>query len=196
MWARAGPVLPPKVQPWPNWSIELRVLRPSTFTASTAMPAIRTLDGLLRMLQRCCRRRLQVSLLRLPYCSPSRQLAVSIGATPTAHVLQHLEANAPPNVQIELHAGQCTLSSLPPRSRQRGADPGPCRRKLPVQRPPAGFHKGHNRSGPGRARVATEACSVYPERNEALLNAGQRWGRRPVARNQRLPRVRPCRGQS
>jgi D-serine deaminase-like pyridoxal phosphate-dependent protein len=36
----------------------------------------------------------------------SRQLVVSIGATPTAHVVQYLKTNAPANVQIELHAGQ------------------------------------------------------------------------------------------
>jgi D-serine deaminase-like pyridoxal phosphate-dependent protein len=34
-----------------------------------------------------------------------RTLIASIGATPTAHVVQYLKANIPSNVKVELHAG-------------------------------------------------------------------------------------------
>jgi D-serine deaminase-like pyridoxal phosphate-dependent protein len=36
-----------------------------------------------------------------------RELIVSIGSTPTAHVVQSLKALAPTNVKLELHAGEC-----------------------------------------------------------------------------------------
>jgi D-serine deaminase-like pyridoxal phosphate-dependent protein len=36
----------------------------------------------------------------------SRQLLVSIGATPTAHVIKDLRAKIPANVSLELHAGR------------------------------------------------------------------------------------------
>lgn len=35
-----------------------------------------------------------------------RPLIVSVGATPTAHVVSSLKASAPSNVTIELHAGK------------------------------------------------------------------------------------------
>lgn len=35
-----------------------------------------------------------------------RPLVVSVGATPTAHVVSSLKANAPENVTVELHAGK------------------------------------------------------------------------------------------
>ncbi len=34
-----------------------------------------------------------------------REIVVSIGSTPTAHVLRSLEASVPPNLKLELHAG-------------------------------------------------------------------------------------------
>lgn len=37
---------------------------------------------------------------------PDRPLIVSVGATPTAHVVSSLKTSAPPNVTIELHAGK------------------------------------------------------------------------------------------
>lgn len=37
--------------------------------------------------------------------APSRDLVVSIGATPTAHVIRALTHNIPSNIRLELHAG-------------------------------------------------------------------------------------------
>ena len=42
-----------------------------------------------------------------------RPLIVSVGATPTAHVVRSLKTSAPPNVTIELHAGKLTVIELP-----------------------------------------------------------------------------------
>lgn len=39
-----------------------------------------------------------------------KKVLVSIGSTPTAHVVKSLQANAPENVIIELHAGKSKLS--------------------------------------------------------------------------------------
>lgn len=41
----------------------------------------------------------------------SHPLVVSIGATPTAHVVSKMRAAAPSNVTLELHAGTYQLSS-------------------------------------------------------------------------------------
>ena len=37
---------------------------------------------------------------------PTHSITVSIGSTPTAHVVKSIKAAAPPNVAIELHAGK------------------------------------------------------------------------------------------
>ncbi|CAG9974632.1 unnamed protein product [Clonostachys byssicola] len=77
-----------------------------------------------------------------------RALIVSIGATPTAHVVQYLKANIPSNVKVELHAGNFPCNDL--------------------QQVSTGLVSETDQA----IRVAAEVCGVYPERNEALVNAG------------------------
>jgi D-serine ammonia-lyase len=77
-----------------------------------------------------------------------RPVLVSIGSTPTAHVISALKAHAPANVTIELHAGNYTCNDL----QQFGT----------------GLITYRQQS----LRLAAEVLSVYPERNEALIDAG------------------------
>lgn len=77
-----------------------------------------------------------------------RTLIASIGATPTAHVVQYLKANIPSNVKVELHAGNFPCNDL--------------------QQVSTGLVSDTDQA----IRVAAEVCGVYPERNEALVNAG------------------------
>lgn len=42
----------------------------------------------------------------------SRKLTVSIGATPTAHVVKSLKVTIPSNIQLELHAGKYHLTNF------------------------------------------------------------------------------------
>ncbi|CAH0038001.1 unnamed protein product [Clonostachys solani] len=77
-----------------------------------------------------------------------RALIVSIGATPTAHVVEYLKANIPSNVKVELHAGNFPCNDL--------------------QQVSTGLVSDTDQA----IRVAAEVCGVYPERNEALVNAG------------------------
>ncbi|VUC24535.1 unnamed protein product [Clonostachys rosea] len=79
---------------------------------------------------------------------PDRALTVSIGATPTAHVVQYLKTNIPSNVKFELHAGNFPCNDL--------------------QQVSTGLVAETDQA----IRVAAEVCGVYPERNEALVNAG------------------------
>lgn len=76
-------------------------------------------------------------------------LIVSIGATPTAHVIGGLKT-APwtANVTLELHAGNFPANDL--------------------QQVSTGLVAASQMA----VRVVTEVCGVYPERNEALVNAG------------------------
>ncbi|KAK0763529.1 hypothetical protein N5P37_002906 [Trichoderma harzianum] len=78
----------------------------------------------------------------------SRKLTVSIGATPTAHVVKSLKATIPSNIHLELHAGNFPTNDLQQLST-----------KVISENDQA-------------VRIATEVCSVYPERNEAVVNAG------------------------
>ncbi|KAL2209677.1 hypothetical protein CC79DRAFT_1271106 [Sarocladium strictum] len=78
----------------------------------------------------------------------TREVVVSIGATPTAHVIQKLTKEAPPNVQVELHAGNFGCNDLQQVSTT-----------LVTEADQA-------------IRVATEVSGVYTDRNEALVNAG------------------------
>ncbi|KAL6835745.1 putative serine dehydratase domain-containing protein [Trichoderma sp. SZMC 28015] len=78
----------------------------------------------------------------------SRKLTVSIGATPTAHVVKSLRATIPSNIRLELHAGNFPTNDLQQLST-----------KVISENDQA-------------VRIATEVSSVYPERNEALVNAG------------------------
>ncbi|KAG4280866.1 hypothetical protein FPRO04_05580 [Fusarium proliferatum] len=77
-----------------------------------------------------------------------RQLAISVGSTPTAHVVESLKASMPENIKLELHAGNFPCNDL--------------------QQVSTGLVTETQQS----VSVAAEVCSVYPERNEALVNAG------------------------
>ncbi|EGY15083.1 D-serine dehydratase like protein [Verticillium longisporum] len=77
-----------------------------------------------------------------------RPLLLSVGSTPTAHVVRSLRAAAPANVTIELHAGNFPCNDLQQVATGLVA---PDRQAL---------------------RLVAEVCSVYPERNEVLVNAG------------------------
>ncbi|ETS76930.1 hypothetical protein PFICI_10804 [Pestalotiopsis fici W106-1] len=80
--------------------------------------------------------------------SESRDLVVSIGATPTAHVVSAFKHKVPSNIKLELHAGNFPCNDL-----QQVSTNLVCESDQAI-------------------RVATEVCGVYPERNEALVNAG------------------------
>ncbi|KAK2016939.1 alanine racemase [Colletotrichum eremochloae] len=77
-----------------------------------------------------------------------QKLTLSVGATPTAHVVGSLKTAIPDNVTLELHAGNFPTNDL--------------------QQVATGL-VGHEDQA---VRVLAEVCSVYPERNEALINAG------------------------
>ena len=79
---------------------------------------------------------------------PTTELVLSIGATPTAHVVSNLKASLPKNTQLELHAGNFPANDL--------------------QQVATGLISITDQA----VRVVAEVCSVYPERNEALINAG------------------------
>jgi D-serine deaminase-like pyridoxal phosphate-dependent protein len=77
-------------------------------------------------------------------------LVLSVGSTPTAHVVESLKASAPENVKLELHAGStkspCSLLGDVVWSLTRSK-----KRQLSLQRPPAGIHSRDHGRGPGRA---------------------------------------------
>ncbi|KAJ0422648.1 putative serine dehydratase domain-containing protein [Aspergillus carlsbadensis] len=77
-----------------------------------------------------------------------RKVIVSIGSTPTAHVVSSLREVLPEGLELELHAGNFPCNDL--------------------QQVCTGLIPATAQS----VRVLTEVCSVYPERNEALINAG------------------------
>ncbi|KAJ0161875.1 D-serine dehydratase [Colletotrichum tanaceti] len=77
-----------------------------------------------------------------------RRLTLSVGATPTAHVVGSLKTAIPANVTLELHAGNFPTNDL--------------------QQVATGLVAAEDQA----IRVLAEVCSVYPERNEALINAG------------------------
>ncbi|KAI7968785.1 hypothetical protein EIK77_002781 [Talaromyces pinophilus] len=79
---------------------------------------------------------------------PKTELVLSIGATPTAHVVSMLKASLPENTSLELHAGNFPANDL--------------------QQVATGLVSISDQA----VRVLAEVCSVYPERNEALINAG------------------------
>ncbi|KAI9901948.1 hypothetical protein N3K66_003765 [Trichothecium roseum] len=80
--------------------------------------------------------------------SDNKNLVVSIGSTPTAHVIASMKATIPNNVKLELHAGNFPVHDL--------------------QQVSTGVIRDEDQAALLRAQV----CSVYPERNEALINAG------------------------
>ncbi|KAL4814924.1 putative serine dehydratase domain-containing protein [Aspergillus spinulosporus] len=77
-----------------------------------------------------------------------RKVVVSIGSTPTAHVVRELREVLPEGLELELHAGNYPCNDL--------------------QQVSTGLVPHTAQS----VRVLAEVCSVYPERNEALINAG------------------------
>ncbi|KAL4762051.1 D-serine ammonia-lyase DSD1 [Aspergillus foveolatus] len=77
-----------------------------------------------------------------------RKVVVSIGSTPTAHVVRELREVLPEGLELELHAGNYPCNDL--------------------QQVSTGLVPHTAQS----VRVLAEICSVYPERNEALINAG------------------------
>ncbi|KAL5365031.1 putative serine dehydratase domain-containing protein [Aspergillus floccosus] len=80
--------------------------------------------------------------------SGDRKVIVSVGSTPTAHVVSTLKKTLPPNVELELHAGNYPANDL--------------------QQVCTGLVREEQQA----IRILAEVCSVYPERNEALINAG------------------------
>ncbi|KAJ4260416.1 hypothetical protein NW762_007155 [Fusarium torreyae] len=77
-----------------------------------------------------------------------RRLVISVGSTPTAHVVESLKASIPDNIKLELHAGNFPCNDL--------------------QQVSTGVVTESQQA----VSIAAEVCSVYPERNEALVNAG------------------------
>ncbi|KAH9845757.1 D-serine dehydratase [Teratosphaeria destructans] len=77
-----------------------------------------------------------------------RKVVVSIGSTPTAHVVRTLKTTLPSNISLELHAGNFPANDL----QQVGT--------------------GLVTEAQQAVRLCAEVCSVYPERNEAIVNAG------------------------
>ncbi|KAM0561341.1 hypothetical protein ACHAPJ_003220 [Fusarium lateritium] len=77
-----------------------------------------------------------------------RRLVISVGSTPTAHVVESLKASIPDNIKLELHAGNFPCNDLQQVS------------------------TGVVAEAQQAVSIAAEVCSVYPERNEALVNAG------------------------
>ncbi|EOD47010.1 putative alanine racemase protein [Neofusicoccum parvum UCRNP2] len=75
-------------------------------------------------------------------------LVVSFGSTPTAHVVAALADELPPRLRLELHAGNFPANDL--------------------QQLATGCVAETDQA----VRVLAEVCSVYAERNEALVNAG------------------------
>ncbi|KAL3474248.1 putative serine dehydratase domain-containing protein [Aspergillus californicus] len=84
----------------------------------------------------------------LKHLSAGRKVVVSIGSTPTAHVVSSLKEVLPEGLELELHAGNFPCNDL--------------------QQLCTGLIPSTSLS----LRVLSEVCSVYPERNEALVNAG------------------------
>ncbi|KAL4902726.1 hypothetical protein BDW74DRAFT_157447 [Aspergillus multicolor] len=82
------------------------------------------------------------------HLTTGRKVVVSIGSTPTAHVVRELKEVLPEELELELHAGNYPCNDL--------------------QQVSTGLVPPTAQS----VRVLTEVCSVYPERNEALVNAG------------------------
>lgn len=82
------------------------------------------------------------------HLSADRELVVSVGSTPTAHVVQTLKSTLPENLKLELHAGNFPCNDL--------------------QQVSTGLVAESQQA----LRVLAEVCSVYSERNEALINAG------------------------
>ncbi|KAJ5299209.1 hypothetical protein N7476_010766 [Penicillium atrosanguineum] len=79
---------------------------------------------------------------------PDRRIVVSVGSTPTAHVVSRLKATLPEGMELELHAG--------------------CYPSNDLQQVATSLVTPNQQA----IRILADVCSVYPERNEALINAG------------------------
>ncbi|KAK4942331.1 hypothetical protein LTR10_017938 [Elasticomyces elasticus] len=79
---------------------------------------------------------------------PKRPLTLSIGSTPTARIIRAIKEQTPPTITFEIHAGTFIYNDL--------------------QQLSTGTIDSSNLA----MSVIAEVCSVYSERNEALINAG------------------------
>ncbi|KAJ5198525.1 uncharacterized protein N7498_007642 [Penicillium cinerascens] len=79
---------------------------------------------------------------------PDRQIVISVGSTPTAHVVRRLQATLPEVMELELHAG--------------------CYPSNDLQQVATSLVTPEQQA----IRILADVCSVYPGRNEALINAG------------------------
>ncbi|KAJ5747182.1 uncharacterized protein N7511_008878 [Penicillium nucicola] len=77
-----------------------------------------------------------------------RRIVVSVGSTPTAHVVHRLQGALPDGMDLELHAGNYPTNDL--------------------QQVATSLVEPSQQA----VRILADVCSVYPERNEALINAG------------------------
>ncbi|KAL4768519.1 putative serine dehydratase domain-containing protein [Aspergillus nidulans var. acristatus] len=96
-----------------------------------------------------------------------RKVVVSIGSTPTAHVVRELREVLPEGLELELHAGMSSPTQFLRLENSTESIKGnyPCN---DLQQVSTGLVPHTAQS----VRVLAEVCSVYPERNEALINAG------------------------
>jgi D-serine deaminase-like pyridoxal phosphate-dependent protein len=96
-----------------------------------------------------------------------RKVVVSIGSTPTAHVVRELREVLPEGLELELHAGMSAPTQVLRLENSTESSKGnyPCN---DLQQVSTGLVPHTAQS----VRVLAEVCSVYPERNEALINAG------------------------
>lgn len=106
----------------------------------------------------------------------SRELVVSVGATPTAHVVGGFKARVPTHLKLELHAGKYPFDFIPFQCQQ-----GLCIVLMLIPFDKTGNFPCNDlqqvsttlvSEADQAIRIAAEVCSVYPERNEALINAG------------------------
>lgn len=91
-----------------------------------------------------------------------RKVVLSVGSTPTAHVVRDI-GKMPDNMEVELHAGLAPIRPLVLILMRAGNFP-----VNDLQQVATGLVTESQQA----VRVLTEVCSVYPERNEALINAG------------------------
>jgi D-serine deaminase-like pyridoxal phosphate-dependent protein len=77
-----------------------------------------------------------------------RRIVVSVGSTPTAHVVKRLQGALPQGMELELHAGNYPSNDL--------------------QQVATSLVEPSQQA----VRILADVCSVYPDRNEALINAG------------------------
>lgn len=92
-----------------------------------------------------------------------RKVVVSVGSTPTAHVVRELSGKMPDNVEVELHAGMSPVNIIELFLTIIGNYPA-----NDLQQVATGLVSEAQQA----VRVVAEVCSVYPSRNEALINAG------------------------